>query len=87
MMLAMSFSTYLLVLWCVIAGFGIVAATAVLIWAVRSGQFRDQRRVAGLPLESYIPTDEQLAQERPDSAGGGVADGQNDVKEQRPCST
>jgi cbb3-type cytochrome oxidase maturation protein len=37
---------------------GIVSASAVLLWAIRSGQFGDQEHARSLPLLSGIPDDD-----------------------------
>jgi cbb3-type cytochrome oxidase maturation protein len=42
----------LLLLWIVYALVGVSVFSAVFIWAVRAGQFRDQDRARYLPLEA-----------------------------------
>lgn len=54
-MLAMTPNEAVLVIWIAVAAVSILAVTAVLIWAVRSGQFSRQDHCRYLPLESGIP--------------------------------
>jgi len=54
-MMAPAPDTALLLAWVAFAGVAIVGIVAVLVWAVRTGQFADQDRARYLPLESGIP--------------------------------
>jgi cbb3-type cytochrome oxidase maturation protein len=45
----------LLVTWIVFSAVAFVGVAAAFVWAVRSGQFGQQDRARGLPLESGIP--------------------------------
>jgi nitrogen fixation-related uncharacterized protein len=54
--------TGLLFLWVAFAAVALAGIVAVIVWAVRSGQFANQDRARYLPLESGIP-DEPKAQE------------------------
>jgi nitrogen fixation-related uncharacterized protein len=45
----------LLILWVVFASVALAAITAVLVWAVRNGQFSNQDAARYLPLKSGIP--------------------------------
>jgi nitrogen fixation-related uncharacterized protein len=47
--------TGLLILWVVFASVALAAIIAVLVWAVRSGQFSNQDAARYLPLKSGIP--------------------------------
>lgn len=47
----MNMNTVLLILWCVVAALALLAAVAVLVWAVRSKQFSDQDRARYLALD------------------------------------
>ena len=47
----MSTATTLVVMWTAVAVVGIAGASAVLVWAVRGGQFSDQDRARYLPLD------------------------------------
>jgi cbb3-type cytochrome oxidase maturation protein len=42
----------LLTIWVLYAVIGMVLLSVIFLWAVRSGQFRDQQRARYLPLES-----------------------------------
>jgi cbb3-type cytochrome oxidase maturation protein len=45
----------LVVIWVALAAIMLMGIVALLVWAVRSRQFKDQDRAARLPLESGIP--------------------------------
>jgi nitrogen fixation-related uncharacterized protein len=45
----------LLALWVTFTAVALAGIVAVIVWAVRSGQFADQDRARYLPLESGIP--------------------------------
>ncbi len=47
--------TQLLIAWLVFTILALAGATAVLVWGIRTRQFRDQDRMRRLPLESGIP--------------------------------
>ena len=53
----MTWDDQLLLIWIVSAVVACSAIVCVLIWAIRSGQFRRQDHAGQLPLESYIPTE------------------------------
>jgi nitrogen fixation-related uncharacterized protein len=57
-MLAMTPNDAVLVVWVAVAALSLLAVTAVLVWAVRSGQFSRQDHCRYLPLESGIPQDQ-----------------------------
>ena len=43
-------------------GFTLIAVSGIAVvigWALKNGQFRDQDRARHLPLESYIPEDDE----------------------------
>ncbi len=63
-------STRFLVLWFLFAGFMFAAIAAVLIWAVKTGQFRNSEHASRLPLESGLP---------PEEPGGRTCKGRRDV--------
>ena len=46
----------LLALWIVFTVMALGAIAAVIVWAVRSGQFRDQDHARRLPLEAELKT-------------------------------
>lgn len=54
-MTGMSYEDGLLWAWIGSAAVSLTLVTVVLIWAIRSGQFRRQDHAARLPLESGIP--------------------------------
>jgi nitrogen fixation-related uncharacterized protein len=54
-MIAMAPDSALLLVWIAFSGVALAGILAVLVWAVRSGQFGDQDRARYLPLESEIP--------------------------------
>jgi nitrogen fixation-related uncharacterized protein len=47
----------LLTVWITFTVVALIGMTAVLVWAVRAGQFGDQDRARRLPLDSGIPRD------------------------------
>ena len=47
----MNMNTVLLILWCVVTALALLAAAAILVWAVRSKQFSDQDRARYLALD------------------------------------
>jgi nitrogen fixation-related uncharacterized protein len=49
----------LLFIWIGFLVFGVAGASAVLLWAVRSGQFGDQEHARTLPLISGIPDEKR----------------------------
>jgi cbb3-type cytochrome oxidase maturation protein len=52
---ALSPESAFLVMWTGYLVLGLIFAVAVLVWAIRSGQFEDQDRARYLPLRSGIP--------------------------------
>jgi cbb3-type cytochrome oxidase maturation protein len=56
----------LLTIWILYAIIGVTIFSALFVWAVRSGQFRDQERARHLPLERP-----ERRQERAESEGAG----------------
>jgi nitrogen fixation-related uncharacterized protein len=54
-MMALAPESALLVAWVALAAVAIAGIVAVLVWAVRTGQFANQDRARYLPLESGIP--------------------------------
>ena len=54
-MIALAGNSVLLMVWITFSTLVLVGVTAVLIWAVRSGQFSNQDQARRLPLESGIP--------------------------------
>jgi nitrogen fixation-related uncharacterized protein len=52
------FQTHLLLLWVTVTVVAVLGVIAVLVWAVRTRQFSGQDRARYLPLESYIPEEE-----------------------------
>ena len=48
----------LIVVWVAMAAIMLAGIVALLVWAVRSRQFKDQDRAARLPLESGIPRED-----------------------------
>ena len=66
-MIALSAEGSLLLVWVAFAAMALAGAIAVLVWAVRSGQFADQDRARHLPLTSGIPAE-------PPAAEGGSSD-------------
>ena len=57
MIASASNNSALLAVWIVFAGVVLAGVAAVLVWAVRSGQFSHQDRARRLPLDSGIPQD------------------------------
>lgn len=49
---------WFVVVWVVFSVLALAALAAVLVWAIRTGQFRDQDRLRRLPLDSGIPEDD-----------------------------
>ena len=56
-MIALAPNAALLAVWIVFSTLVLAGVVAVLVWAVRSGQFSQQDRARRLPLESGIPLD------------------------------
>lgn len=54
-MIALAPDSALLLVWIAFSGVALAGILAVLVWAVRAGQFGDQDRARYLPLESGIP--------------------------------
>jgi hypothetical protein len=52
-------STHLLIIWLTFTGLALAGVTAVLVWGIRTRQFRDQDRLRHLPLESGIPEESE----------------------------
>jgi len=48
-------SAQLLYLWIAFTALAVIGISAILVWAVRSGQFGDQERARSLPLVSNVP--------------------------------
>ncbi len=61
-------SVQLLYLWIAFAVLAVIGISAILVWAVRSGQFSEQERARGLPLVSGVP-DTAPTERRPPSIG------------------
>lgn len=51
-MLAMTWDHAVLLIWAGTAAVSFLAAMAMLAWAIKTGQFKDQQHAARLPLES-----------------------------------
>ena len=66
----------LVVIWIALAVIMMAGIVALLVWAVRARQFRDQDRAARLPLDSGIPPEDAA----PDA-------GTQERRWPRPCST
>ncbi len=73
-MTALSTADTLLVVWITFSVLVLAGAAAVLVWAVRSGQFADQDRAARLPLECGIPAERAAAAQPAPPAKRGPAD-------------
>ena len=55
----------LLIVWLTFTGLALAGTTAVLIWGIRTRQFRDQDRMRHLPLQSGIPDEHDCDVARP----------------------
>jgi nitrogen fixation-related uncharacterized protein len=73
-MIALSSAGTLLLVWVTFSALVLAGAVAVLVWAVRSGQFAEQDRARSLPLESGIPELRADAAPPAQAAKGGPAD-------------
>ena len=56
-MIAAAVGTTLLVIWAAFAAASLLALTGVLLWAVRTRQFANQRYLAALPLTCDSPAE------------------------------
>lgn len=58
-MIAVTPGNALLIMWITFTIVAVGGLAAVLVWAIRNGQFSDQDRMRHLALQSGIPTDEE----------------------------
>jgi cbb3-type cytochrome oxidase maturation protein len=54
---ALSNDTRFLLVWLAVTALMLTAVIAALVWAARSGQFKDQQRARSLPLTGQTPDD------------------------------
>ncbi|MCY2928970.1 MAG: hypothetical protein NTV86_05650 [Planctomycetota bacterium] len=66
-MIAAAMGSTLLVIWAAFAAASLLALTGVLLWAVRTRQFSNQRHLAALPLTCDSPAEPPTA---PDQRAG-----------------
>lgn len=60
-----NFDATLLTVWIVFGALGVLAASAVLVWAIRSRQFSGQQRAAHLALWAGIVDEPAQGKDRP----------------------
>lgn len=64
-MIAAAVATTLLAIWAAFAGASLLALTGVLLWAVRTRQFANQKHLAALPLTCEAPAESPTAHDQP----------------------
>ncbi|MEI7836127.1 MAG: hypothetical protein WCK05_06915 [Planctomycetota bacterium] len=64
-MIAAGVATTLLAIWAAFAGASLLALTGVLLWAVRTRQFANQRHLAALPLTCDSTVEPETTPDQP----------------------
>ncbi len=72
MTLAATAHNVLLTLWVAFSLVALAGIIAVIVWAVRSGQFANQDHARYLPLESGIPAEEDRTQEKEEASDASL---------------